>query len=66
VIVRAAKKLPVSQLEICTTFAILAVATYIANLEKPKDIEVPVQFRLVEDTYERQEKTYEGSHSFFG
>jgi hypothetical protein len=65
VIVRAAKKLPISQLEICTTaFAILAVATYIANWSKPKDIEVPIKFKLVEDTYDCEANKYQGE-SFF-
>jgi hypothetical protein len=37
VIVRAAEKLPISQLEICTTaFTILAIATYVTNWSKPK------------------------------
>jgi hypothetical protein len=64
VIVRAAKKLPISQVEICTTaFAILAVATYFANWAKLKDVDRPVIFKMVDDTYECDAPSYEGSHS---
>lgn len=53
VIVRAVEKLPISQLEICTTaFTTLGVATYIANWSKPKDVGVAVRFKLLADTYD--------------
>jgi len=43
VITRKVYRLPISLLEVCTVaFAALAVATYVANLAKPKDVDVPV------------------------
>jgi hypothetical protein len=43
VITRMVYDLPISLLEVCTVaFAALAVATYAANLAKPKDVDVPV------------------------
>jgi len=42
VITRKMYGLPISLLEVCTVaFATLSVATYVANLEKPKDVDVP-------------------------
>ena len=61
VIVRAAKKLPISQLEICTTaFAVLAIFTYLANWSKPKDVGTPMRFRLLKDTYQCEAQKYNG------
>ncbi|KAF2245606.1 hypothetical protein BU26DRAFT_607821 [Trematosphaeria pertusa] len=43
VITRAVRRLPVTQLEICTVaFAALVIVTYAANWSKPKDVELPV------------------------
>jgi hypothetical protein len=43
VITRKAMNLPISLLEVCTVaFAVLAVATYLANWTKPKDVDVPI------------------------
>jgi len=43
IITRKAYDLPISLLEVCTVaFAALSVATYVANLAKPKDVDVPV------------------------
>jgi hypothetical protein len=40
---RAVLELPISQLEVCTAdFSILAIATYLANWNKPKDVEVSI------------------------
>ena len=42
-VTRVKRRLPVSQLEICTVaFAALNFATYLANWSKPKDVECPV------------------------
>jgi len=42
VITRKIHSLPISPLEVCTVaFASLSIATYVANLAKPKDVEVP-------------------------
>ena len=46
---RRARGLSISQLEILTlAFAILAVATYIALWDKPKDIQVPATYSFRE------------------
>jgi hypothetical protein len=64
-ILRVASQLPISQLEICTSaFAILAVATYIANWSKPKDIDAPVRFKVVADNYQCEAHKY-FAESFF-
>lgn len=50
IIVRGITSLPVSQLEITTlAFAILAIATYISNLWKPKDVARPFILALGQD-----------------
>lgn len=51
VVARAVKKLPISQLELCTcAFATLAVLTFSANWSKPKDFAVPIPIRMIPDT----------------
>ena len=51
VITRKMYGLPISLLEVCTVaFATLSVATYVANLEKPKDVDVP---SLLHENYAR-------------
>jgi hypothetical protein len=61
VIVRAAAHLPITQLEICTSaFGLLAIATYMANWSKPKDIGTPMRFRIVDDTYQCEAWKYYG------
>ncbi|KAH6868511.1 hypothetical protein BKA58DRAFT_387032 [Alternaria rosae] len=43
VITRKVYDLPISLLEVCTVaFATLSITTYVANLAKPKDVDVPV------------------------
>ncbi|OCL06695.1 hypothetical protein AOQ84DRAFT_410365 [Glonium stellatum] len=65
VIVRAVRKLPISQLEICTSaFAILAIATYFANWSKPKDVGAAVRFRIAADTYQCEAQKYHGEPFF--
>ena len=47
VVVRGITRLPVTQLGIATiAFSVLAIATCLANLSKPKDVDVPVQLRI--------------------
>lgn len=65
VIVRAQKRMPISQIEICTVaFAVLAVLTYLANWSKPKDIGTPVRFRVVRDTYNCEAAKFTGTPIF--
>lgn len=65
VIVRAQKRMPISQVEICTVaFAVLAVLTYLANLSKPKDIGTPVRFRVSLDTYNCEASKFTGTPIF--
>ena len=50
VIDRAATDLPITQLEICTSaFGLLAIATYLANWSKPKDVGRPHQLKSILD-----------------
>ncbi len=50
VIDRAVTHLPITQLEICTSaFAILAIATYLANWSKPKDVGRPYRLKSIDD-----------------
>jgi hypothetical protein len=68
VITRMVYDLPISLLEVCTVaFAALAVATYAANLAKPKDVDVPVIFISHNDIpyIERQEILDLVGKSFF-
>ncbi len=61
VIVRAATHLPITQLEICTSaFSLLAIATYLANWSKPKDVGRPVQFKMLADIYQCEARKYCG------
>lgn len=61
VIVRAATHMPITQLEICTSaFSLLAIATYIANWSKPKDVGTPVRFKIAADTYQCEAWKYYG------
>lgn len=65
VIVRAVRKLPISQLEICASaFAVLAIATYFANWPKPKDVGTSVRFRVLADTYQCEAQKYHGEPFF--
>jgi hypothetical protein len=51
---RVGRRLPVSQLEVCTVaFAVISFATYIVNWSKPKDIDVPVFIRRDDENEER-------------
>ena len=50
VIDRAAMRLPITQLEICTSaFSLLAIATYLANWSKPKDVGKPYRLAPIPD-----------------
>jgi hypothetical protein len=50
VIDRAATHLPITQLEICSSaFGLLAIATYLANWSKPKDVGRPHQLKSILD-----------------
>ncbi len=50
VIDRAATHLPITQLEICTSaFSLLAIATYLANWSKPKDVGKPCRLAPMPD-----------------
>ncbi|KAF9693345.1 hypothetical protein EKO04_008803 [Ascochyta lentis] len=52
VLTRVGRRLPISQLEICTVaFAALNFATYLSNLSKPKDVEIPVYITPTEDSH---------------
>jgi hypothetical protein len=61
VIVRAGTRMPITQLEICTSaFSLLAIATYIANWSKPKDVGTPIRFKISADTYQCEAWKYYG------
>jgi len=63
VITRKVYNLPISLLEVCTVaFAALAVATYIANLAKPKDVDVPIT--LISKS-RHEDSFYRNGESFF-
>lgn len=58
-IVRTAGKLPIGQLEVCAAaFTIFAVATYMANWPKPKDVGIAIKFKILADTYECEAYNY--------
>ncbi|KAF1959732.1 hypothetical protein CC80DRAFT_466828 [Byssothecium circinans] len=62
---RLVRRLPISQLEICTVaFAVLATATYVANWSKPKDIELSVELPGYPGSEKHREGNYYGI-SFF-
>lgn len=66
VIVRASEKLPICQLEICTTaFAIIAIATYVASWSKPKDVGVAVKLKILADTYNCEAYNYHGEPFYY-
>jgi hypothetical protein len=47
--------------EICTSaFGLLSIATYFANWSKPKDVGVPIRFKIVTDTYQCEAWKYYG------
>ncbi|PMD15631.1 hypothetical protein NA56DRAFT_634481, partial [Hyaloscypha hepaticicola] len=61
VIDRAATHLPITQLEICTSaFGILAIATYLANWSKPKDVGRPHQLKSILDISQCEAWKYSG------
>ena len=63
VITRKVYNLPISLLEVCTAaFAALAIATYVANLAKPKDVDVPIT--IINENH-HEDDFYRNGESFF-
>ncbi|KAE9377341.1 hypothetical protein N431DRAFT_463116 [Stipitochalara longipes BDJ] len=67
VIVRGSTHLPVSQLEIITVaFSAIAVATYLCNLWKPKDVDVPIKLSFPKEALEAHPGPFWPSSNYIG
>ncbi|CZR66966.1 uncharacterized protein PAC_16865 [Phialocephala subalpina] len=61
IVARAVSGLAVSQIEVAAlAFSILAIATYVANLWKPKDIDVPIMLCVPRSGFPASSRAYGG------